>query len=53
MSWTLKSGLAYSGKNKSISTEAEHTYVSERPSIKDEGLGTYWKVVHEDNGFLH
>jgi len=51
MSWTLKNGHAYLGKNKSINTEAKHTYISERLSMKDEGLGTYWKVVHEDNGF--
>lgn len=51
MSWTLKNGHAYLGKNKSINTEAEHTYISERHSMKDEGVGTYWKVVHEDNVF--
>lgn len=51
MSWTLKNEHFYSGKNKSKGTEAEHTYTSERPSTKMKDLGTYWKVMHKDNGF--
>lgn len=49
MSWTLKNGEVYSWETKSINTEAEHTYISERPSVNEDL--TYWKVVHKDNDF--